>query len=124
MRIATIRLGFTCLLSILLYNIASADDKVRQTEILPKAKLHQPIPFSQVRLLGELNARYMAATCNLLTRTDRYPLESFAASAAGRPGRCGGIGPAIRSDAGSPSLTSPKDTAGPPPLRVAKPWPT
>ena len=28
----------------------------------------------------------MAATCNLLTRTDRYSLDSFAASAAARPG--------------------------------------
>jgi DUF1680 family protein len=28
----------------------------------------------------------MAATCNLLTRTDRYPVASFAASAAGTPG--------------------------------------
>jgi len=42
--------------------------------------------LAQVRLSGELGARYMAATCNLLTRTDRYSLESFAASAAGKPG--------------------------------------
>ena len=46
----------------------------------------RPIPFAQVRLNGELGARYMAATCNLLTRTDRYTLDSFAANAAGKPG--------------------------------------
>jgi len=44
------------------------------------------MPLAQVRLSGELGARYMAATCNLLTRTDRYDLKSFAASAAGKPG--------------------------------------
>ena len=54
--------------------------------MLPKAKLQQPIPLSQVHLSGDLGARYMAATCNLLTRTDRYTLDSFAASAAARPG--------------------------------------
>jgi hypothetical protein len=46
----------------------------------------RPLTFSQVQLGGELGTRYSAATCNLLTRTDRYSLESFAASAAGRPG--------------------------------------
>jgi len=46
----------------------------------------KPLSFSQVRLQGELGTRYSAATCNLLTQTDRYSLESFAASAAGRPG--------------------------------------
>ena len=46
----------------------------------------RPIPFAQVRLKGELGTRYMAATCNLLTRTDRYTLDSFAANAAGKPG--------------------------------------
>lgn len=49
-------------------------------------RVSSPLSFSQVRLEGELGARYSAATCNLLTRTDRYSLESFAASAAGRPG--------------------------------------
>lgn len=46
----------------------------------------RPLSFSQVRLGGELGARYMAAACNLLTRTDRYTLDSFAANAAGKPG--------------------------------------
>jgi rhamnogalacturonyl hydrolase YesR len=55
------------------------------TESPAKTK-QQPVPFSQVQLRGELNARYMAATCNLLTRTDRYALETFASNAAGRPG--------------------------------------
>ena len=45
-----------------------------------------PLSFSQVRLQGELGTRYVATTGNLLTRTDRYSLESFAASAAGKPG--------------------------------------
>jgi hypothetical protein len=45
----------------------------------------RPIPFAQVRLNGELGARYMAATCNLLTRMDRYTVGSFAANAAGKP---------------------------------------
>ncbi len=52
----------------------------------PGERLFKPIPFSQVRLEGDLGARYAAATCNLLTRTDRYSLESFAASASGKPG--------------------------------------
>jgi len=64
--------------------VALAED--RQVQMLPKAKLQRPIPLSQVHLNGELGARYMAATCNLLTRTDRYSLDSFAASAAARPG--------------------------------------
>jgi hypothetical protein len=58
----------------------------RQVELLPKERQQRPIPLSQVQLRGELGARYMAATCNLLTRTDRYSLDSFAASAAARPG--------------------------------------
>jgi hypothetical protein len=73
-----------CILLALCCCTTLADD--RQVEILPKAKLQQPIPLPQVQLRGELGARYMAATCNLLTRTDRYSLDSFAASAAARPG--------------------------------------
>lgn len=57
-----------------------------KVDLLSKANLQQLIPLSQVRLNGELGARYMAATCNLLTRTDRYSLDSFAASASARPG--------------------------------------
>jgi len=48
--------------------------------------MSRPVPFSQVRLCGELGSRYAAATYNLLTRTDRYSLDSFAANAAGKPG--------------------------------------
>jgi hypothetical protein len=40
-----------------------------------KQGLPEPLAFSQVRLEGELAARYQAATCNLLLRTDRYPKE-------------------------------------------------
>jgi hypothetical protein len=46
----------------------------------------EPTPLSDVRLEGELGACYQAATYNLVTRTDRYSLESFASSAAGKPG--------------------------------------
>jgi hypothetical protein len=42
--------------------------------------------FRDVTLRGELGTRFAAATANLLTRSDRYPLESFRASAAGTPG--------------------------------------
>ena len=48
-------------------------------------KMHA-LPFQQIRLEGELGTRYQAAMVNLLTHTDRYPPESFAADAAGRPG--------------------------------------
>jgi hypothetical protein len=63
---------------------ASAED--HQTAILPQARQQRLVPFSQVRLRGDLDARYMAATYNLLTRTDRYSLETFASSASGQPG--------------------------------------
>jgi DUF1680 family protein len=46
----------------------------------------RPIPCSQVRLGGELGTRYAAATCNLLTRMDRYTPDSFAAQTEGKPG--------------------------------------
>ncbi len=46
----------------------------------------RPLEASSVRLDGELGARYSAAMVNVLTHTDRYSLDSFAASAAGRPG--------------------------------------
>ena len=42
--------------------------------------------FENILLQGELGTRYQAATVNLLTHTDRYSLNSFAASAAGTPG--------------------------------------
>jgi hypothetical protein len=42
--------------------------------------------FRDVTLRGEMGTRFAAATANLLTRSDRYPLESFRASAAGTPG--------------------------------------
>jgi len=42
--------------------------------------------FHDVTLRGEMGTRLAAATANLLTRFDRYPLESYRASAAGTPG--------------------------------------
>ena len=39
-----------------------------------------------VRLGGELGTRYQAATYNILTRQDRYSLETFRSSAKGVPG--------------------------------------
>jgi hypothetical protein len=47
----------------------------------------KPLPCAQVRLHGDLGARFLAATHNLLARDDeRYSLATFAASASGRPG--------------------------------------
>jgi DUF1680 family protein len=74
----------TAFLTFMLGGRCFAED--RKTEILAKEKQHQPIPFSQVQLGSELGARYMAAVCNILTRTDRYSLESFAACASSQPG--------------------------------------
>ena len=73
-----------CISLFVFQSLGNAAD--RKIEILPKEKRQNPVPFSQVRLEGELGARYMAATCNILTRTDRYSLETFASSAAGKPG--------------------------------------
>lgn len=42
--------------------------------------------FEEVTLKGELAVRYQAATCNLLTRPDRYSIESYVASAKAVPG--------------------------------------
>ena len=59
--------------------IAAASDK--------QAQLHSKPPrLGDVRLQGELATRYQAATCNLLTRTDRYSLDTFKANASGREG--------------------------------------
>lgn len=46
----------------------------------------QPLDPASIRLRGEWGSRFMAATCNLLTRPERYPIESFAANASSRPG--------------------------------------
>jgi DUF1680 family protein len=58
----------------------------RCAEMLPKEKMQQPIPFSQVHLRGELGIRYTTAAKNILDRKDRYSLDSFIASASSRPG--------------------------------------
>jgi len=50
------------------------------------APSHRPAALSGVDYRGDLNARYSAAIANLLTRTDRYGLDSFRASAACEPG--------------------------------------
>ena len=52
----------------------------------PKSKRREIAKLRDVRMDGELGARYQAATCNILTRQDRYSLESFRSSAAGVPG--------------------------------------
>lgn len=63
---------------------------------LPLASQTQPAPakipqgrdtlnMSDVRLGGELGTRYQAATCNLLTRQDRYSLDVFRSNALGTP---------------------------------------
>ena len=74
------------IISILIIPCRAGFAEERLVNLLPKARLQQPIPFSQVHLHGELDSRYMAATCNILTRTDRYSIASFAASASGTPG--------------------------------------
>jgi DUF1680 family protein len=79
----TIPIASACLCLNLFCGGASAESR-RAENKTPGAS--QPLPFAQVHLSGELGARYAAATCNLLTRTDRYSRESFAASAAGKPG--------------------------------------
>jgi hypothetical protein len=55
-----------------------------RTEAEPKKR--EIARLRDVRLDGELGARYQAATCNILTRQDRYSLESFRSSASGVPG--------------------------------------
>ena len=42
--------------------------------------------LQDVRPSGELGTRFQAATCNVLTRQDRYSLETFRSSAKGVPG--------------------------------------
>jgi len=42
--------------------------------------------FKNITLRGELGTRWAAATANLLTRPDRYPLDSYRANASGTPG--------------------------------------
>lgn len=66
-----------CLL-LLGQSVAVGESSVRLVHSISNAK--------DVELKGELGARYQAATCNLLTRTDRYTLDSFAANAAGTKG--------------------------------------
>ncbi|MFZ2055635.1 MAG: metallophosphoesterase [Candidatus Aminicenantales bacterium] len=59
----------------------------RTLEISPgRAAVRNTAGFEDVNLRGELGTRFAAATANLLTRSDRYPLESYRASAAGTPG--------------------------------------
>lgn len=70
-----------CLVPAFICGVGFSQDGAGGVQIKDTSK---PIPFNQVSLRGELGARYMAATCNLLTRTDRYSLESFAANAAGQ----------------------------------------
>jgi len=48
--------------------------------------LPTPLPLGAVDYRGELWTRHAAATCNLLTRSDRYSIDSFRASASGTPG--------------------------------------
>src|ERR1017187_8844512 len=50
------------------------------------SKRREIAKLRDVRLDGELGARYQAAMCNILTRQDRYSLESFRSSASGVPG--------------------------------------
>jgi hypothetical protein len=67
-------------------NSVGSSSEDRPATVLPPAMRQNPLQLSQVRLDGELGARYIAATCNLVTRTDRYGLETLASSASGKPG--------------------------------------
>src|SRR4030042_3222591 len=42
--------------------------------------------LKDITLRGELGTRWAAATANLLTRPDRYSLDSYRANASGTPG--------------------------------------
>jgi len=48
--------------------------------------MHQPLPYADVDYRGELWTRYAAATCNLLTRPDRYSIDTFRSNATCTPG--------------------------------------
>jgi rhamnogalacturonyl hydrolase YesR len=50
------------------------------------AAQRQLAEFRDVTLRAELGTRYEAATCNLLTRHDRYSLESYRAQSSDEPG--------------------------------------
>ena len=50
------------------------------------ASAHQPAECRDVTYRGELGTRYGAATYNLVTRPDRYSLDSFRANATCAPG--------------------------------------
>ena len=52
----------------------------------PNPNMRDVVPFSHVRLAGDLGTRYQAAICNILTRQDRYTPDTFRSSAEGTPG--------------------------------------
>ncbi len=59
----------------------------RSLEIAPgRTAARNMARFEDVTFRSELGTRFGAATANLLTRSDRYRLESYRASAAGTPG--------------------------------------
>lgn len=74
------RLAFSALLGLW----ASSGETIAQANKIPQAR--EVLRLSDVRVGGELGTRCQAATCNLLTRQDRYSLGSFRSSADGTPG--------------------------------------
>lgn len=50
------------------------------------APSHTPLPLGAATYGGELGTRYQAATANLLTRPERYPVSSFRSNITGEPG--------------------------------------
>ncbi|MBN2579618.1 MAG: glycoside hydrolase family 127 protein [Pirellulales bacterium] len=74
---------FSCLLLGFFGNEGLSADR---TEGAPGRATPCLIPPAQVRLRGEIETRYLAATRNVLARSDRYSLDSFVANASGRPG--------------------------------------
>jgi DUF1680 family protein len=84
MKYNSLAIVLTVLAAVMFGRQSPAEDRL--CELLSKEKMPQPLAFSDVHLSGELGTRYMAAVCNILNRTDRYTLDSFAASASSRPG--------------------------------------
>jgi rhamnogalacturonyl hydrolase YesR len=66
--------------------IIAACSPAPKTPAVGSPGLRTPTPFNRVSLRGDMGVRFEAATANLLTRQDRYTLDTYKASATGTPG--------------------------------------
>jgi rhamnogalacturonyl hydrolase YesR len=67
--------------------LAPACSKPRESRLPPaEASPRTPASFGQVTLKGELGARFATATANLLSRQDRYSIDSYKSNASATPG--------------------------------------